>query len=185
MRKLTNNKEPEEPPLTGQIDLVPNKHRGKVIGDKIKEARAGDVLAGKATLQAATAALYLITKKKPIDAGDFEALRFLHKALQDYLYDGIDLHRALCIENEGGRPRERDTSIFLAIAMDREIDEQLKRGDELSIERALDRVAREGKVSASQAEKAWLDHGGKKGHDYRAKSRFQSLDWEYRKGPPE
>jgi hypothetical protein len=164
-----NKRIDEELPLTGQIDLLPNKHRGKVIGDRIKEARAGKVLPGKvlpgkvlpgpAVLQAATAALYRITEKKPIDTGDFKALQFLHEALRDYLYEDIPLHRALCIENEGGRPRVTDTSAFLVKALDREIEEQIKRGCDFNIGMARDRVAKKEGVSASKVEKAWLKCG--------------------------
>jgi hypothetical protein len=159
----------EEPPLTGQIDLVSNKHRGKVIEDKITKAKGGNVLSGKAMLQAATMALYLITEKKPIDTGDFKALQFLHKALRDHLYDGIHLPRALCIENEGGRPKVADTSAFLVVAMDREIEEQIKRGGDFSIERARERVAKEEGVSASQVEKAWLKYHGE--HHWKERNR--------------
>jgi hypothetical protein len=155
-----NKRIDEEPPFTGQIDLVPSKHRGEVIENKITKARAGKVLSGKGMLQAATVALYLVTEKKPIDTGDFKALQFLHKALRDHLYEGIPLGRALCIEDEGGRPEVVDTSAFLVKAMDREIEEQIKQGGGFSIGMARDRVAKKEGVSASQVEKAWLKYHG-------------------------
>jgi hypothetical protein len=159
----------EESPLTGQIDLASKaRHRRIVIKKKIDQAERGDELSGKAVLQAAAAAIYLVTEKKPIDDGDIEALRFVHKAFLLYLNERVQLEKALGIANEvRGRPKKVDISIFLALAMDRELDAQLKRGEEKVIKRAKKRVSVEHEASLSTVEKAWEAHGGEKGHEMR------------------
>ena len=166
-----SNNKLTEMTLIEQLDFSPKeKHREEVVRKKIDSAKEGNELSGRAILQDAATALYLITKNKPIDRGEYVGLRFIHEALRDYLDKDIPIERALCIENEGrGRPRKVDVSIFLVLEMDREIDKQLKRGEELSIERATERVANEESVSASLVNKAWLKYGGKGGYERRKK----------------
>jgi len=149
-----------------QLDFSPKeRHREGVVEKKIDSAKEGNELSGRAILQDAATALYLITENKPIDRGDIAALRFIHEALRDYLDKDIPIERALCIENEvRGRPRKVDTSIYIVLAMDHELDNQLKRGDDFSIERAMEHVANQEGISVSTVEKAWAKHESKKGY---------------------
>ena len=167
MVDLSNNKSTEITSIE-QLDFSPKeKHREEVVQKKINSAKEGDELSGRAILQNAATALYLITENKPIDRGDIAALR-LYEALRDYLDKDIPIERALCIENEvRGRPRKVDTSIYIVLAMDHELDNQLKRGDDFSIERAMEHVENEEGVSVSTVEKAWAKHESKKGHERR------------------
>lgn len=148
---------------------TPQKRMQRLQADtrrRVREAAdKGDHEAGRKMMTIALGALARAARRAEIDAGDLEALLFLHDALSQALA-GVPLHRAFCIEvaqKKRGRPRKVAPIIEEALvwsqvadAMNRQIDADGKHDRE----KAIATVAAELRVSPAKVRAYFQNAGG-------------------------